>query len=282
MANPEYVGKNKPSTKITKHVNDIIQKYAISLFRNVTLEFYGIKIAGIKELINPEVPVVTVSGSSADVVFLLDDETYLHLAFETGYDIAKLIHCAGYDLRLFERDRRSVRTVLIYTADVIDEPDDLTMGSLAYTPDVILMGSYDGNAMFAKLNSKIRTGEDLTDSDMLNLILLPLMKHSMPRKELAASSIKLAQTIPDAAKRNACIAAAFAFASKYLDKEESIELLEVLKMTDLAVMLVEDAVNDERTELAKEMIKDNEPISKIIKYTKLAESTIKRLQVECS
>jgi len=67
------------NTKITKHVNDVIQKYTSGLFRNTALEFYGIKAAPIKEMINPEVPVVEVSGSSADVVFLLEDDTYLQL-----------------------------------------------------------------------------------------------------------------------------------------------------------------------------------------------------------
>ena len=57
-------------TKITKHVNDVIQKYASGLFRNATLAFYGIDAAPIKELINPELPTVEVSGGAADVVFL--------------------------------------------------------------------------------------------------------------------------------------------------------------------------------------------------------------------
>jgi hypothetical protein len=58
-------------TKITKHINDVIQKYASGLFRDATLEFYGIKTAPIKELINPELPSVEVSGGAADVVFNL-------------------------------------------------------------------------------------------------------------------------------------------------------------------------------------------------------------------
>ena len=37
------------NTKITKHINDIIQKYASNLFCNATLEFYGIKSAPTKE-----------------------------------------------------------------------------------------------------------------------------------------------------------------------------------------------------------------------------------------
>ena len=52
--------------KISKRVNDIIQKYASGLFKDATLEFYGIKSAKIKEFINIELPVVAVSESAAD------------------------------------------------------------------------------------------------------------------------------------------------------------------------------------------------------------------------
>ena len=268
------------TTQISKHVNDIIQKYASGLFRNATLEFYGIKTAPIKELINPELPIVTVGGSSADVVFLLMDNDYLHFAFETGYSRAGLFKNAGYDLRLSERDGRQVHTVIIYTADVRQRPAGLSIGSLVYTPDIILMGNYDGNTIFAGLEAKIKAGEELTDVDILNLVLLPLMRHTMSRKDLAAKSIKLAQSITDTTKRNACVAAAFAFAGKYLDEADREKLLEVLRMTDLGVMLVSDAVNNEKKEIAITMLRDGVGISTISKYTGLDESTVKRLQQE--
>lgn len=64
-------------------------------------------------MINPEVPVVEVSGSSADVVFLLENDTYLHFAFETGHNNTNaMLKCAGYDLRLIERDGRKIHREL--------------------------------------------------------------------------------------------------------------------------------------------------------------------------
>jgi len=280
---------NNIDTKITKHVNDVIQKYASGLFRNATLEFYGIKTAPIKELINPELPKVEVSGGAADMVFLLVDDNYLHFAFETGQSGDKAVaRCASYDLRLYERDGRMIHTVIIYTSDVKNSPGRLCTGSLVYNPDVILMGDYDGNAVFAELETKIKTGQDFTDLDMLNLVLLPLMRHTIPRKELAVKSIELAQAIPDITKRNACIAAAFAFANKYLDVSETNKLLEVLRMTDLGTMLVMDAVKDavkdaveERNiKVATAMLKDGMGISTVSRYTGLDEPTVRQLHAE--
>ena len=263
-------------THISKRVNDIIQKYASSLFRNVTLEFYGIKIAPIKELINPELPIVTVGGSSTDLVFLLMDDSYLHFAFETGYRKEGLIKNAGYDLRLYERDRRLVHTVVIYTANVGKRSEGLNIGSLTYNPDIILMGEYDGNIVFTKLEKKIKSNLELTDVDILNLVLLPLMKHTIPRHELAENTIKLANTIPDPTKRNACIAAAFAFASKYLDENDKTKLKEVIKMFEIANMLMEDKA----IEIAKNLLKLGVSIDTIVESTGLSETKVKELQDE--
>jgi len=106
------------------------------------------------------------------------------------------------------------------------------------------------------------------------------MRHTLSRKELAADSIRLAQAIPDTVKRNACIAAAFAFASRYLDANETNKLLEVLKMIDLGTMLVTSAQKEKAVEIAITMINDGMGISTISKYTGLDEATVRQLQAE--
>ena len=145
-----------------------------------------------------------------------------------------------------------------------------------YNPDVILMNGYDGDTIFAGIETKIKTGEELTDTDMLNLVLLPLMRNSVSRKDLATKSIELAQSIPDTTKRNACVAAAFAFASKYLDEADREKLLEVLRVTDLVEMLV----MDNSIEIAKNALREGATIAFVSKITELDESIVKRLQQE--
>ena len=119
------------------------------------VKVYNIKTAPIKELINPELPVIEVKASAADVVFLLADNTYLHLAFVTGHNSKDaMIKCVKYDLRLHERDKREIYPVIIYTSDVTNKPKPLKIGALTYDPDVILMNDYDGNTIFWKGEGK--------------------------------------------------------------------------------------------------------------------------------
>jgi len=110
------------------------------------------------------------------------------------------------------------------------------------------------------------------------------MKNKSPRDELAANSIKLAQNIPDTTKRNACIAAAYAFANKYLVKSQLDKLLEVLRMNDLATILIGDAVAktvaDTKIEIAKKLIKRGISVEAIAEDTDLEESIIRQLKTE--
>ena len=150
------------------------------------------------------------------------------------------------------------------------------------------MNQYDGDAIYEDLKAKIGRNDILSDVDMLNLIFLPLMRNTIPRYELAANSVKLAQSISDTTKRNACIAASFVFAAKYLDEKDLKRLKEVLRMSELATMFVEEGrmegrqegKEEGRMEIAKDMLKENEPIEKIIRFVRLDESTIIQLKTE--
>jgi cyanate lyase len=266
--------------KISKQAKDLIQKHASGLFKDSTLEFYGIKSARIKELINVELPVVEITDNLMDFVFLLEDDTYLHIEFQTSYNERDLMRFAAYDIRLYERDGRPISTVIIYTANVPNAADSINIGSLVYSPQRIMMKEYDGDTVYRGLTAKIEAGQDITDTDMLNLIFLPLMMHTIDSGELAVKSVQLAQRIPDTTKRNACIAAAFAFGSKYLNVSKIKKLLEALKMTDLATMLMEEAEEKRAIIIARRLFKKGLSVQEIAEATGLDESTVQKLQGE--
>ena len=196
--------------------------------------------------------------------------------------------------------------MVIYAADVKNVSATLDIGSLIYNPGKVMMADYNGNEIYKKLSEKVKAAQELTDVDMLNLIFLPLMSNTIPRNELAVNSVKLAQTIQDTNKRNACLAASFAFASKYLKENELENLEEALNMRNILAEYIEEGIQEgmqegiqqgikqgmqqgrqegmqqgrqeREVEIAKNMLKDNEPIEKIVRYVRLDESTIIRLK----
>ena len=265
--------------KISRQWKDIIQKRVSSLFRDSTLEFYGIDVPKIKELITVSLPVIVVRDSYTDQVFLLEDGTYLHIGFQAITD-GDLIRHLEYDMRLYVlgKGKHKVITIIVYTADVDETPEPLEIGSAVYSPGAVLMQKYDGDAIYAELETKVKAGEQLTDLDMVKMAFLPLMKTKKPRADITVNTVNLAKTIPDPDKRDVCIAAAFAYGSKMLKGMELKKLKEALQMTELAGMLVEDAVREERIALAKKMLIDGKDVNEIVKYSNLTFEEIEDLR----
>lgn len=269
---------NKLDIIIPHNSKDIIQKYTSGLFKNATIEFFGLKTAKIKELINVELPVVEIADTSTDFVFLLEDDSCLHYEFQTDYDMEDLIRFAEYDLRLYKRDKRKIQTVIIYSANVKKAAHSLDIGSLVYTPINIMLCDYDGNKIYSDLESKLKAGQNLTDIDMLNIIFLPLMSSNIPKNKLAIKSVGLAQTIQDKNKRDVCIASAVAFMSRYLNDNEINSILEVLKMTDIWAKAITQVITEEKLEIAKKAIKKGLSLEDIADLTGVDIDTIKALK----
>lgn len=226
------------ATQISTQKKELMQKYTNDFFKNKTLEFYGIKTAKIKELVNVKFSVEKEPTDSIDYVFLLEDATYLHIEFQSSYSRDALLNFANYNLRLFEQgelenlSEKTVTTIVIYSADVNEAQKNLD--SASFNPYIIMMKNFDGNYILNYLETKINQAKELQDVDMLNLILVPLMKNNLSKEDIAIKSIKLANTINDKEKQATCIASILILAQKYLDKKNINKLLEEVKETDFA------------------------------------------------
>lgn len=264
----------KLDIKISQRAKDIIQKYTSALFRNATLEFYGIKTARIKEPINVELPVIEVADTSTDFIFLLEDDTYQHFEFQTAYNKDDLIRFAKYDLWMYERDKREIMTVIIYSSDVKNAAENLKIGSLLYAPVNVMMYNYDGNVIYAELETKLKNEQDLTDIDILNLIFLPLMRNDIPKRELAKKSIQLAKTIKNKTKSDLCVASAIAFTNKYLSDDEINNLKGVFEMTDVFTKFM----NQREIEIAIKLLKKGISVEDIAESIGIDLDTLNELQ----
>ena len=286
---------NGIEAKISIHNKDIINKYTSGLFKNSILDYYGIKsTVKVKDLINVEFQVIEVSEARADFIFLMEDNTYKHFEFQSSYNKKDLTRFSRYDSLLYDRDGRTIDTFIIYSSNIRKIDEKLNIGTLKYEPTNIMMYEFDGNAVYTDLEIKLKDKQELTDIDMLNIIFLPLMRNSIPKDELALKSIELSKTIDDKRKRETCIVSTIVFTSKYLNEDEISRIWEVAKMTDIIGRLIQQEVDKEidsavkkseikgkrekAIEMAKEMILDDEPMAKIMKYTKLTEKEIKDIE----
>lgn len=234
----------------------------------------------VKELISLELPIIEVKDNSMDFVFLLEDNTYLHLEFQTVYNENDLIRFCIYDFKLFERDKRKINTVVIYSSNSKKIQDKLDIGAGCYNPQIIKMKDYDGDNAYNEIENKVNNNIELDELDIVNLLFIPLMKSKESKNKLAVKSIKLARSIKDKNKQNICIGSIFAFAYRYLEETEINEILEVLRMTDLGSMLIEEGIKQEKIKIVEKALQKGLDIETIRELTDLSIETIKELKKE--
>jgi hypothetical protein len=264
--------------EITKHSNDVIMKAMAETFKDKTLKIFGLDSARITGVIPTVLPVLEVKENRTDYIFLLADNTLLHLEFQTSVSKEILKRFMLYDARLINKDERDVNTAVIYSGRIEKAPDRLKKGSITYKVANVYMKGYDGDKEYQKLHEKIEKSEPLNEEEILKLIFLPLMKSKKTEDEMAIQAAELAKDITGEIK-TFVIGAIVAITDKFMSEDYKKRLLEVLKMTQIEQWIREGGRQEGRVEAKQDDIckylvkrfgaKPDELISKVREMTSL-------------
>lgn len=120
----------------------------------------------------------------------------------------------------------------------------LTQGINTYHVIPIRLKDWNADQLFSELFKKKEDGEILKKQDLAPALLAPLMSGDMPQKErivCMSRLLKAADTLnkDEILKMQAVL---YALANKFLDDEELEQVKEVLSMTRLGEMLVNDGI----------------------------------------
>ncbi len=135
-------------TDISAHNTDIIMKSTLEMFKDRTLELFGLKTAKIVDIMPTVLPVVEAREKRLDFVFLLEDGSLLNLEFQTTVPANLLRRMAFYGARIVERQGRDVHTAIIYSGRIKGAPNLLQKGSLTYQVTNVYLKTLDGEAEY--------------------------------------------------------------------------------------------------------------------------------------
>lgn len=232
-----------------------------------------------------------VKENRTDYIFLLEDNTLLHLEFATAITKGILNRFALYDARLISRDDRHVNTAVVYSGRVETAPSVLKRGSITYRVTNVYMKSFDGDLEYQRLRDKIENNETLTEEDTLKLVFLPLMKSENSEDEMAIQAAELAKEIKGEIK-TLIIGAIVAITDKFMAENYKKKLLEVLRMTQIEQWIREEGKIEGRLEgrlegklegkieIAKAALKEGADIEFVAKITGLSNEVILNLKRE--
>jgi len=277
---------------ITYQAKDVLFKTLSEMFKDKALIMYGLDYPKIVEMLPNEFPEVKADERRADSVFLLEDNSILLLEYESNNRITENMYkYIDYVLRISKRyydENKSIKKVnvaVIYASNVKEAEDNFNTGSVSIIVKSIFMKNYDGDIIYKEVEQKIKDGLRLQDVDLMNLILLPLMKSKKDKHELIKDTIELAKEVEDEKNQYFIIAGVLTSTDKFIDEEYANMVRSWLKMTKVEKIFEkekEEAMNQaekgKAIEIAKNMLLDNEDIEKITRYTKLSIEEINKLK----
>jgi hypothetical protein len=149
---------------------DAVFKDAITLFKDKSLKFMGIKPdAKIIEILSNETKEVSVTTEFSDLVFKTDNGYGIHIEEEVDISVADLRRFCGYSAGLQSKHNMDFQTVII-TARKPKVPH-LKGLSLQFAPVIINMATRDGDQIYNELKREISAGEEVNE---LDLVCLPM------------------------------------------------------------------------------------------------------------
>ena len=273
-------------TEISGHNNDIIMKATAEMFKDRTLAILGLDTAKIIDIMPTVLPVVEAREKRVDFVFLLEDETLLHLEFQTTISDDLLRRVAFYGARIVDRHNRVVNTVIIYSGRIESAPDFLQKGSLTYQVTNVYLKGMDGDKEYDRIKAKLDQGQTLEETDLLKLIFLPLMKSTLIEAEMALKAAELAK-LANNKFTSFVIGAIVAITDNFLPESYKKRLLEVLRMTQIEQWLREEGKIEGKIEgklegqleAARNALKKGLSLDDVAEITGLPKETVQKLMV---
>ena len=224
----------------TKH-EDAVMKMGFDYFRDTILKTLGIDYQ-YEEIGPTELVELTIHSLYMDFTFLTTGGFYIHTEFQTtDKKEADLRRFHAYDAMYSNKTGKQVITYVIYSGGINNVKSELDCGLYTYRVQPIYLKDKNADEVFQKLKQKQDNGEAFTEDDYAALSLTPLMSGKMSRKDMFKEAINLAKPNIELSAEKAT-AMLYTLADKFLDKTELDEIKEVMRMTRLGQMLMDEGM----------------------------------------
>ncbi len=235
----------------TKH-EDAIMKMGFDYFRDHILKTLGIDYEFV-ELGPTELVELTIHSMYMDFTFLTKNGIYVHIEFQTTDGKEEdLRRFHAYEAVYSHKTGKIVVTYVIYSGGIRKTKTELDCGLYRYQVKPIYLKVQDAEEIFRELNRKRTAGEPFTEEDFAGLSLTPLMSREAERKDTIREAILLAKNSSSATSQKS-MAMLYALADKFLEKKELEEIKEVISMTRIGQMLLEEGMEKGRAQGIEKM-----------------------------
>lgn len=271
----------------TKH-EDAIMKMGFDYFRDTILKSLGIDY----EFVNlgpTELIELTIHSLYMDFTFLTKEGFYIHIEFQTTdkgeNDLRRFL---AYDAVYSHKTGKNVITYVIYSGGIKSVKTELNMGLFTYRIQPIYLKDRNADEVFEKIRQKQEDGTELTEEDYASLSLTPLMSGNMKIKEKIKEAVILSKKKRGLTAEKT-MAMLYTLADKFLDSKDLDEIKEVISMTKLGKMLLDEGMEkgmkkgmEQGLLLSKKLLEENrtEDLDKAMKDENYMKKLLEELNIK--
>lgn len=186
--------------------------------------------------------------ATEDILFEMEDDTLLHLEFESvevnEEDLRRFRMYDAYSGMIY---KKPVVTYVVCSGKTKNIKSELYEDINTYRIIPLQMKDEDSELLFQKLRHKKNIGEKLLKSDLVPLLLTPLMSGERTVKERileVGSLLNSDNSQLEKEEKQRMESVLYAFACKFLTKKDLEEIKEILGMTVLGEMIWNDGYEE--------------------------------------
>lgn len=228
---------------------DIEFKVLSESFKEKSFAAYGLNLPRIKDVLPTNLPAVSANELRMDNLFLLEDHTYALVDYESENTVEDRIKYVDYIARIVKRFYKEnavipgIRMVVIYTGDVEQAEDPFHMGCMVLHMEQAFIRSLPVEDIYRSVTHKMEHGENLTEQELMQLIVLPLAeKGKIGKRERLKQIIDLAQRIGDEQEQKFVFAGLLVASDKFIDKADAEIIRREITMTKVGRLIFEDGM----------------------------------------
>ena len=254
---------------------DIEFKILSESYRERSFEAYGLKLPRIKEVLPTNLPAVSANERRMDNLFLLEDETYALVDYESADAVRDRIKYMDYisrvTRRLYEESGKIpvIKMIVIYTGDVEEAADQFQVGCMTLQMEQVFVSHLPAEEIYQRVSHKLGCGERLTEQELMQLIILPLAERGLEKKQKRIEQvIGLVKQIGDEQEQRLVFSGVLVITDKFISRADAEEIRREITMTKVGRLIFEDGLMEgekkQRVIAVANMIKLDIPEKKIL------------------
>lgn len=205
-------------------------------------------------------PIVRARELRMDDLFELEDGSVAILDYESSWEEGDFTKYGRYILEVIDRylregERPDIHMLVLYTADVEEAQTVMERTACSIRVEASYLLGAPSEEWFEEARRGVAKG-CMTDEMLMHLVLLPLTYKGAEEKQKAIRRcVDLARQIQDKEQETFVLSGVLTFTDKVIDKETRRYIKEVLGLTQVGKMLMDEGRQEEATQTTINMLR---------------------------